>query len=190
MVDDATLISAVVGGRRDAFSQLLDRYKRYVFTIVSGLVPREVVEDLAHDTFVEAYRSLGRFDGRIPFRKWLAGIATHRCYDYWRQQYRSREVPVSALSDDHRHWLEEVLAAPAHDFHTQAVQRQEARDVLQWALTGLSAEDRMVLSLVHLEGYSVKEASELLGWSVISVKVRAHRVRSKLRKRISALLEE
>jgi RNA polymerase sigma-70 factor, ECF subfamily len=189
-VQDHALISAVIAGQTDQFALVLDRYSRYVFKIVSGLVPRDVVQDLAHDVFVEAFRSLAKFDGRLPFKKWLAGIATHQCYDYWREQARTREVPLSQLTEDSRCWLDAVLAAPAQDSHERAALRQEARDVLQWALAGLSAADRMVLSLVHLEGYSVKEAAELLGWSVISVKVRAHRSRLKMRKRLATLSEE
>jgi len=48
----------------------------------------------------------------------------------------------------------------------------------------------MVLTLVHLDGYTVKEAAEMLGWSVINVKVRAYRSREKIRKQIAALLAE
>ena len=53
--------------------------------------------------------------------------------------------------------------------------------MLQWALSRLSPEHRMVLTLVHLEGYSVREAARLLGWNVVNVKVRAYRARQALR---------
>jgi len=46
----------------------------------------------------------------------------------------------------------------------------------------LSPENRAVLTLVHLDGHSVREAASLLGWSVVNVKVRAHRARQALRK--------
>jgi RNA polymerase sigma-70 factor (ECF subfamily) len=54
-------------------------------------------------------------------------------------------------------------------------------EVLDWALGQLSPENRLVLSLVHLEGRTVREAADLLGWSMINVKVRCHRARQKLR---------
>ena len=53
--------------------------------------------------------------------------------------------------------------------------------MLQWALGHLSAENRLVLTLVHLDGYSVREAANMLGWNVVNVKVRAHRARQMLR---------
>jgi RNA polymerase sigma-70 factor (ECF subfamily) len=59
---------------------------------------------------------------------------------------------------------------------------------LDWALDRLSAEDRMVLELVYLEGLSVKETAELLGWSVANVKVRSHRSRKKVEKLLTGLI--
>lgn len=62
------------------------------------------------------------------------------------------------------------------------VQRRETADLLHWALAQLSPENRMVLTLVYLEGYTVRDAAALLGWSTVNVKVRAHRARRQLRK--------
>ena len=66
----------------------------------------------------------------------------------------------------------------------------EARDLLQWALGQLSAADRTVLTLTHLNEYSVAEAAALLDWSVIRVKVQSHRARKKLRKILSKILPQ
>ncbi len=56
------------------------------------------------------------------------------------------------------------------------------QEVLEWALGKLSAEDRMVLELVYLEGLSCKEAAKQLGWTLANVKVRSFRSRNKLKK--------
>ena len=61
------------------------------------------------------------------------------------------------------------------------MRQRETTHLLQWALARLSPENRMVVTLVHLEGYSIREAAELLGWSMVNVKVRAHRARRQLR---------
>jgi len=66
--------------------------------------------------------------------------------------------------------------------------RIEAKDLLQWALGRLSAKERTVLTLTLLNGYSMAEAAELMGWSVISIKVQAHRSRKKLRKILAEIL--
>ena len=66
--------------------------------------------------------------------------------------------------------------------------RKEAGELLDWALSRLSAENRMVLELLYLEGLSVKEAADLLGWSVANVKVRAFRSRRILEKLLKGIM--
>ena len=66
--------------------------------------------------------------------------------------------------------------------------QDEARELLDWVLGRLSAEDRMVLELVYLEGLTGKEAADLLGWSVANVKVRSFRSRKKLEKILAGVI--
>ncbi len=187
---DDDIIRRILAGYIDDFEILLERYRGYVFTIASGLLPIDAVDDLAHDVFVEAYRSLPKFREGTSFKKWLAGITIHSCQDHWRRHYRSLETPLSALTDEHDAWIDAVAAGEASEVFAGSERQKEARDILQHALSGLSVKDRMVLTLVHLEGLSIREAAEALGWSTINVKVRAHRSREKMRRRIAALLEE
>ncbi len=180
--DDFDLIRRVVQGETDAFQPLLEKYQNYVLTIVSRHVPKDQVEEVAQETFVKAYSSLPSFKYKSQFRQWLSAIAVRSCYDYWRKAYRTREVPLSSLTEDEQRWADRINSNPAgNEQHA----RKDAHDLLQWALSKLSPKDRMVLELVHLEGYSAKEAGALLGWSTANVKVRAFRSRKKLR----ALLE-
>ncbi|MGB5156166.1 RNA polymerase sigma factor [Desulfobacterium sp. N47] len=185
---DAEIIGRILSGRINDFEIILNRYRGYIFKIVSGRLPADVVADLSHEIFIEVYKSLPNYDERKMFRKWLAGIAIHCCYDYWRQHYQNHEISISALTEDHKRWIDEVLAAKSEDVFNNIENQKEAREILQWALADLSAEDRMALTLVHLDGLSVKEAAQVLGWSSINVKVRVHRSRKKMRKRIAAML--
>jgi RNA polymerase sigma-70 factor (ECF subfamily) len=87
---------------------------------------------------------------------------------------------MSSFTEEHQVWLEEALSdESSQSYHERGLQK-EAREILDWALDRLSAEDRMVLELVYLEGHSVKEAARLLGWSTANVKVRSFRSRKKL----------
>ena len=96
---------------------------------------------------------------------------------------------MSSLTEKHKDWLEQAMMAESEkDLHERAVQK-EARELLDWALSRLSAEDRTVLELVYLEGQSVKEAAALLGWSVSNVKVRSFRSRRRLKKLLTGLME-
>lgn len=68
--------------------------------------------------------------------------------------------------------------------------KKEASELLEWALSKLAPEDRMVIELVYLEGYSGREAANLLGWSVSNVKVRSFRLKRKLKSILKAALKK
>jgi RNA polymerase sigma-70 factor (ECF subfamily) len=140
---------------------------------------------VAHDTFVQAYQSLGGFQGTGSFKNWLAKIAIRCCHDFWRAYYKRPENLVGPLPDACRNWVDQLLRdqSPERD-----AERVEARDLLQWALGQLSAGDRTVLTLTHLNEYSHAEAAEFLDWSVTRVKVQSHRARKKLRKILANIL--
>ena len=97
-------------------------------------------------------------------------------------QRNSAEVPVSALTDDHHRWIERTLSAQSDEQFNELSQQREAAEILEWALSQLSPEQRAVLTLVYLDGYTVREAADLLGWSLVNVKVRAYRARQAMRK--------
>ena len=178
---DTRIVRQVLDGDTDAFAQIIERHQENVFRIVSKRIPADQAEEVAHEVFVRTYRSLSGFKGKSSFQNWLAKIAVRTCYDYWRERYRSKELPMDSLSEKHRIWLDRFMV----DSATESIERTEsgsaAREILLWALEKLSPGDRSVLELVHLEGYSVKEAAEILGWSTGMVKIRAFRSRKKLR---------
>ena len=179
--EETDLLRRIRQGETERFADLISRHQRHVIRIVARRVPADQVEEVVHDVFVRAYVGLSQFSESVSLDHWLAGIAIRACYDFWRARKRA-ELPVSALTDEHHRWIEQVLATQSNDrFHDQA-RKREAAEVLEWALGQLSPENRAVLTLVHLDGYSVREAADLLGWSVVNVKVRAHRARQALRK--------
>jgi RNA polymerase sigma-70 factor (ECF subfamily) len=179
--DDLEIIRRVLHGEIDCFAELIARYQQHVTRITNRHVPPDRVAEVAHDVFVRAYTGLSSFSGQTPFEHWLSGIAVRTCYDFWRAR-RREELPVSALTTEYQAWMDHVLAAESGDQFREQTRRREAAELLQWALDHLSAENRLVLTLVHLDGYSVRDAAGLLGWSVVNVKVRAHRARQMLRK--------
>lgn len=184
---DDEIVHQVVSGDVNAFERLLKRYEAHVLRIVKKHIPFDKLEEVAQDVFVRAYQSLPNFKGDDSFKPWLSTIAVRTCYDFWRKHYRYREIPVSSLSEKHQAWLEQATATRSSQAYDQRDSQQEAREILDWALDRLSPENRMVLELVYLEGYSVKEAASLLGWSVAKVKVRSFRSRKKLHKMIKEM---
>jgi RNA polymerase sigma-70 factor (ECF subfamily) len=187
--EESDLVRRIRQGETERFAELIDRYQRHVGRIVGRRVPADRVAELVHEVFVKAYVNLPQFSNSVPFEHWLAGIAVRTCYDFWRQRTRD-EVPASALSDDHQRWIEQTLSSQSDRQFREQTAKQEAADVLEWALRQLSPENRAVLTLVHLDGYSVREAAQLLGWTLVNVKVRAYRARQAMRALLRHTLTE
>jgi RNA polymerase sigma-70 factor (ECF subfamily) len=184
MLSDADLVQRVIDGDVNAFEPLMAKHKGYILNVVRKHVPYDVMEDIVQEAFIRAYKSLRTFKGRSTFRSWLSSIAVRTCSDYWRKAYKLREVPLSALTERHRRWLESTISDQSEQTFNQMGSQQEAREILDWALGRLGAQDRMVLELIYLEGLSGKETADLMGLSLANVKVRAHRSRKKLKKMI------
>ena len=189
--NDEEIIQSVLKGNVDDFEGLVRRYQAHVLNMVKRHVPQRDVEETAQEAFIRAYRSLPNYRGKgRGFKAWLSAVTIRTCYDYWRKSYRSKEVPVSTLTDDHKRWMEKVIAEESAQGMLEKAAFDEARMVLDWGLNHLSAEDRMVLELVYFEDLSGREAANLLGWTTANVKVRAFRARRKLEKIFQEIIEE
>jgi len=187
---DEEIVRQVLDGNVNAFESVILRHRVLVLTIVKKHVPEDAIEETAQEAFVRAYQALPTFKGTGAFSQWLSSIVVRTCYDYWHKAYRSREIPISALTERHSEWLEEGISQRPEEAPDEREPQMEAREILSWALGKLSAGDRMVLELVYLEGCSVQEAAELLGWSKANVKVRSFRARMKLEKLLSKVKEQ
>jgi RNA polymerase sigma-70 factor (ECF subfamily) len=187
---DSEIIKRILNGNTDEFEIILKRYETYVFHIVSKHLPADMIEEAAHEVFIRIYKALPSFRNESPLKYWISKIATRYCYDFWRERYRSKEIPMASLTDEHGKWLDAVVAEHSQQSFDNEEVLRESREVLTWALDRLTAEERMVITLLYLEELSVKEAAGLLGWTVVNVKVKAHRSRNKLRKLISGLLKQ
>lgn len=187
---DDEIIKRIVKGDVDTFAVILTRHKNRVVQIVSRHVPHDAVEETAHNVFIRAYQSLPTYRGEGRFVQWISSIAVRTCHDFWRERYRNRDLPMSSLSKKHQELLESIITYTSDETFQNRAERQEAKEVLNWALEKLPAADRMVVELVFLEGLSVGEAADLLGWSMANVKVRSFRARRKLRTLLSKFMEE
>ncbi len=188
-LSDTEIIRQVIDGNLNTFESLLTRYKEFVLRIVKKHVPYNEVEDVTQNSFIRVFEALATFKGKGEFRQWLSAITLRTCYDYWRKAYRSKEISMSSLTERHQAWLEEVISERSEsELHDKGLQK-EAGELLEWALANLSAEDRMVVELVYLEGLTGKETADLLGWSLSNVKVRAFRTRKKLQKLLTETMK-
>lgn len=179
---DSEVVRRVLAGNANDFEPLIKKYQSHVLRVVSGKIPREAELEVGQDTFVRAFTSLHSFDTSRSFKHWLTGIAVRACCDYWRGLKWRREVPQSSLSEAEQYWLESrAVGDDAREGISAEVRQMEARQVLNWALDQLHPKDRLALILTHIEGRTLAEAADVLGWSQTNVKVRSFRARKKMR---------
>jgi RNA polymerase sigma-70 factor, ECF subfamily len=176
---DAELIAAVLAGDAASFEPLITRYQFRVFATARRYARRESeVEDIVQEVFIKAYQKLGGFRGEAPFEHWLMRLTTRTCYDYLRVHQRNRETAFTELSKEECDWLDQFVIQPdAADENAAA-----ARQLVERILSHLSPPARLIITLLEIQERSVKEISQLTGWSVPLVKVRAFRARAEMRK--------
>ncbi|THB66262.1 MAG: RNA polymerase sigma factor [Desulfovibrio sp.] len=170
---DLELAERCVSGDKDAFTLLVRRHKKEILAFVAKYsVSLHEADDLGQEVFLKAYQGIGSFAGRSSLRTWLYRIATNVCLDHLRKR---RRTPLHVTSGEGS--LEEISGPEAPP---------ELRLMVNALLDQLQPLDRLIVTLVHVEGFSVKETAGLCGLSSVNVRVRAHRARNRLK----SLMEE
>jgi RNA polymerase sigma-70 factor (ECF subfamily) len=178
--DDA-LVAAAGAGNEAAFEQLFERHRRQAARIAGRFFPqREQIEEVIQDSFTKVYLALGSYHGThaASFKAWLTQIVVNSCYDQLRRARRRPEHSLDELEESEGHQLAAQVHSTGSDVETALV----SRDLAIKLLARVSPEDRLVLTLLDVEGFSVAEIAAMMNWSISKVKVRAHRARAHLRR--------
>jgi RNA polymerase sigma-70 factor, ECF subfamily len=182
---DALAISRVRAGDDDAFRELVERHSRAVFRVAYRVTGRvEDAEDVVQETFLRAYRQLGRFESRSNFRTWLHRIATNCAVDLLRARPK-REVAEEPET------LERAAGAagdglPPPDRSMLGVQ---IRERLAGAMALLTEMERAAFTLRHFEGLSIDEIAGMLGLKTSATKHSIFRAVRKMRRELQPFIE-
>jgi RNA polymerase sigma-70 factor (ECF subfamily) len=175
---DAALIESVLGGRQEAYAELVRRHHPRVFGLcVSMLGDRAQAEDAAQDVFLKAYRRLSDFRGDAALSTWLYRVAANRCLDLLRSAGRRREESWEAFVEREGDGLRRLLAEPA----AEAPLVSEDADLVRRTLERLPEDYRLILTLREVEGLDYRELTKALDCSMDSVKAKLRRARQRFR---------
>lgn len=176
---DEAHIKAVLAGEFSRFEPLVVKYQARVFSTVRRYARLEhEVEDIVQEVFTKAYRKLDTFRGDAPFEHWLMRLTVRTAFDHLRAHRRNLEMAFSSITEDETRWLE----CAASESQTSPENEEAARALINRLFECISPGARLVLTLLEIERRSVKEVSELTGWSPTLVKVRAFRARAEMRR--------
>ena len=145
MIDDAAIIERCLKGEKDAFRFLVERYQaQAVGHALAILANREDALDAAQEAFVDAFQALKKFDRLRRFYPWFYVLLRNRCYKLIAKRRETETIETA-----------EILAAPPGI-------SDEERIALERALGALPADDREIVTLKYLDGFSYDEIAELL----------------------------
>lgn len=176
--DEQWLIERARRGDLDAFNSLVDRYQVSVYNLCLRMLGgREAAEDATQETFLSAYRAIGRLQGP-QINAWFLRIAANACYDELRRRKRRPARSLDEMLDDPERPLALVGDDPGPEDQSL---RSELRRSIEQALLILPMDQRLAVILCDVEGLSYDEVAEVMRSSLGTVKSRVSRGRAKMR---------
>jgi RNA polymerase sigma-70 factor (ECF subfamily) len=173
---EATLARARRGDS-EAFRELVERHSRSVFRLAFRMTGNEHdAEDVVQESFLRAYKQLGRFESRANFGTWLYRITANCAVDLMRSRQARHDVSRSESLDADVH--QPAAEAPGPD---RMAQSAEIESTVQGALGSLSPLERAAFTLRHYEGRSIDEIATTLGLGTSAAKHSVFRAVKKLR---------
>jgi RNA polymerase sigma-70 factor, ECF subfamily len=171
------LIEGCRRGERAAFHTLFETYRDRVFSVALRFAgDRALAMDIAQDTFLALYGTIGEFRGESTFSTWVYRIVVNRCLDHRRRNWRW--VPLAAE-------VRAMLRAPGDAL--QSILGTELRGHVRTAVEKLPPEQRIVVVLRYTEGLAYEEIASVLGCSAGTVASRLSRAHRTLERRLAGL---
>lgn len=176
--EEERLVGEAQRGSIESFNQLVRLHERQVYNVALRMVGQtDAAEDVTQDTFLLAYKSLHQFRGGL-FRAWLLRIATNRCYDELRRRQRR---PADSFEELAFEPLPQWTTLSSKEDPQDRSERLELARTLATALARLQEDQRAVIILSDVQGYSYDEIAAITGISLGTVKSRLSRGRGRLR---------
>ncbi|NQW95299.1 MAG: RNA polymerase sigma factor RpoE [Polaromonas sp.] len=188
---DLLLVERSVAGDHKAFELLVIKYQRRIQRLIGRMVRDvDLVEDIAQETFIRAYRALAQFRGDAQFYTWLYRIAVNTAKKALMDMKRDPTVSENAFKsadDDETSMLENELTSS--ETPDAVLASKEIAEMVNSAMEALPEELRQAITLREIEGLSYEEISEAMNCPIGTVRSRIFRAREAISERIKPLLE-
>ncbi len=191
---DQQLVARTVAGDQRAYELLVIKYQRRIQRLIGRMVRDvDLVEDIAQETFIRAYRALHQFRGDAQFYTWLYRIAVNTAKKALMGLKRNPVVTESALrnaSDDD----DDETYRPQNELTTDetpetVLAAKEIASAVNAAMDALPEDLRQAVTLREIEGLSYEEIAEMMNCPIGTVRSRIFRAREAISARVRPLLD-
>lgn len=177
------VIRKVKNGDTNAYAGLVHQFERPVFSMcLQMLKDRDLAADAAQETFIKAYEHLAGFRMEAKFSTWLYRIAFNQCGVYLRKL--KKQVIISHEDAEANYVLD------SHEDDWNSLESKERQQIIHQCIQELAADDQLVLNLFYLEEQSLEEMEKITGVNRNTLKVKLHRARQRLEKKLRSTLTD
>lgn len=181
--DDLYYIEAVKKGNVQAFSFLVEKYQKMVYTLALKLMKKpEEAEEMAQDTFIKAFHKIESYEGKSKFSTWLYSITYNACIS----ELRKRRIEFKSLDDRQ---ISDQDEQRMHDYYREN-KKEDQEKYLNLALEKLPEDDQVLVTLYYYENQSMDEIGVITGLTVSNIKVKIHRARKRMQLFLYEMLNE
>jgi len=128
-------------------------------------------------TFIKIFASLPQYSAKAPLEHWVSRITVNTCRNQLRMEKARPEMRLADLSSEQSSLIQSLTESPDNSLLSDCV---AARELVEKLLSSLRPRDRLIVTLLHLDGYSVEEIRQRTGWSTSVIRSRAFRARKQL----------
>jgi len=189
---DALLVQRAAAGDQRAFELLVIKYQRRVERLIGRMVRDvDLVEDIAQETFIRAYRALHQFRGDAQFYTWLYRIAVNTAKKFLLELKRDPTVSDSALAskDDDDETFRPKNEPSTDETPESVLAAKEIGRAVSQALNELPDDLRQAISLREMDGLSYEDIAQLMACPIGTVRSRIFRARDAISAKVRPLLE-
>ena len=177
---DYDLTVMVANGDHDAFSELVNRYKNLVYSVVLRMISdKEEANDQAQEVFIKLYKNIGKYSDEFKFSTWVIRIATNHVIDFRRRS--KNHIEASNLDDMEDSAVEYVSSAE------ETYIAKEQSKMLSDAVENLPDMYKLPVVLYHQQGMSYQEISDIVGEPISKIKNRLFRARKLLKESLISM---
>ncbi len=188
---DALLVERTVAGDQKAFELLVIKYERRIQRLIGRMVRDvDLVEDIAQETFIRAYRALAQFRGDAQFYTWLYRIAVNTAKKFLMDLKRNPTVSENYFKsavDDETSLIENELTSP--ETPEAVLASKEIAEMVNSAMDALAEELRQAITLREIEGLTYEEIANIMDCPIGTVRSRIFRAREAISQKIRPMLE-